>query len=163
MYNDKDMIYYTYSPSPAGMLLLVGDGTALTGLHFVDQATPPTIEPDWAEDARRFAKIVAELQAYFAGKLNTFTATLRFEGTAFQKSVWQELLRVPYGSHVSYKELAARIGKPAAVRAVGTALGKNPICILGPCHRVIASDGTLGGYASGLKTKQFLLELEQAI
>lgn len=98
---------------------------------------------------------------YFNGKRETFDLPLSFNGTSFQTKVWNELQKIPYGKTVSYMELAYKIGAPKAVRAVGTAVGRNPICILIPCHRVLASDGTMGGYVAGVQCKEQLLELER--
>src|SRR6185436_13964751 len=106
---------------------------------------------DWAE---------RELGEYLRGERQTFTVPLRPQGTPFQESVWNALLAIPYGAQRSYADIARVIGSPKAVRAVGTANGRNPIAIIVPCHRVIASDGTLGGYGGGLPAKEWLLKLE---
>ena len=98
---------------------------------------------------------------YLEGKRRTFDLVLDFAGTPFQESVWRALRDIPFGATVSYKTLAAAIRNPKAVRAVGSANGKNPLCIIIPCHRVIAADGTIGGYAGGIAIKQKLLALEQ--
>ena len=109
------------------------------------------------EEARR------QLDEYFAGQRREFTVPLLFTGTDFQKSVWEELLNIPYGAAISYGEMARRIGKPRSVRALANANGANSISIFAPCHRVIGSDGTLTGYGGGLDAKRFLLELERTI
>ena len=106
-------------------------------------------------------KLANELNAYFAGTLQTFTVPLVYPGTAFQKRVWDELLRIPYGQTRSYEELAAIVGQPRSQRSVGRANGQNRIAIVIPCHRVVRKDGHLGGYGGGLRRKQFLLELEK--
>ncbi len=155
------MTYYSYYQSPLGQLLLTVTDQALTGLYFTDQKGRPSIEPEWQEDDSRFTEIGSQLDQYFAGNRESFDLTTDFSGTQFQKSVWSNLLTIPFGKTTSYKAIAEKIGKPKAVRAVGTAIGHNPICIIGPCHRVIASDGTLGGYSGGLPKKEFLLELER--
>ena len=103
-----------------------------------------------------------ELTNYFLGKAKHFKVKLDLQGTEFQKLVWSELSKIPYGQTISYKELAQKIKKPLAVRAVGSANGKNPLCIIVPCHRVIASSGAIGGYSGGLKMKRTLLALEKA-
>lgn len=103
-----------------------------------------------------------ELAEYFAGKRRNFKLKLAPQGTEFQQRVWAQLKKIPYGKTVSYQELARAVGKPRAVRAVASACGANPIAIVIPCHRVIRSDGSLGGYASGVKVKQALLEFEAA-
>jgi O-6-methylguanine DNA methyltransferase len=104
--------------------------------------------------------VVSQLSEYFSGKRRDFTLDLAPKGTPFQLAVWNELLRIPYGSTISYAELARRIGKPSAVRAVGAANGANPIPVIIPCHRVIGANGTLTGYGGGLERKQWLLALE---
>lgn len=104
--------------------------------------------------------LTRELSEYFAGKRRGFTFELAPKGTPFQLAVWNELLRIPYGSTISYAELARRIGRPSAVRAVGAANGANPIPVIIPCHRVIGANGTLTGYGGGLERKQWLLALE---
>src|SRR5690606_32152543 len=102
-----------------------------------------------------------QLDAYFRGTLRTFDLPLAPQGTPFQQTVWEALRHIPYGQTVSYGELARRVGRPAAVRAVGLANGSNPIAIVIPCHRVIGANGTLTGYGGGLPTKQALLALER--
>jgi O-6-methylguanine DNA methyltransferase len=106
------------------------------------------------------AQAIAQILEYLRGKRKTFTVPMDPEGTAFQQAVWRETLRIPYGQTISYAELARRIGRPGATRAVGQALGANPLPILIPCHRVVASDGSLGGYTGGLSLKRWLLLLE---
>ncbi len=105
--------------------------------------------------------VYSELVKYFNGELKEFNLPIKLEGTAFQKNVWNKLMEIPYGQTTNYKEIAVKIENQKAVRAVGTANGNNPIWIVIPCHRVIASDGTLAGYAGGLEMKKFLLDLEK--
>jgi methylated-DNA-[protein]-cysteine S-methyltransferase len=150
--------------SPIGTLLLTGDGHALTGLYMVDgdrhsaqveKGLTPSLEP--------FREVAAQLEAYFAGELKEFTVPLAPSGTAFQLEVWTELTNIPYGSTVSYGDIARALGKrPVAARAVGLANGANPISVIVPCHRVIGSDGSLTGYGGGLERKELLLRLEGA-
>ncbi len=104
---------------------------------------------------------VRQLDEYFSGKRSSFTIPLLFCGTAFQTSVWNELLNVPYGTSISYGELARRLGRPSAIRAVANASGANAISIFAPCHRIIGSDNSLTGYAGGLDAKHYLLQLEK--
>ena len=106
------------------------------------------------------ARVADQLTEYFSGKRQTFELELAPRGTPFQLAVWNALLAIPYGDTISYAELARRIGKPAAVRAVGAANGANPIPVIIPCHRVIGSNGTLTGYGGGIERKQWLLALE---
>ena len=112
--------------------------------------------------AKVLAMAAEQLNEYFQGKRIQFDIPLDVPGTPFQKAVWQELLRIPYGKTLSYSEVARRIGRDKAVRAVGTANGRNPISIIVPCHRVISSDGSLGGYSGGLDIKAKLLDLERS-
>jgi methylated-DNA-[protein]-cysteine S-methyltransferase len=142
--------------SPLGELLLVGDGRALTRLEM-----PPWEVPAGAEqDPEAFAEVEAQLGAYFAGELTEFDLPLAPAGSGFQLAVWAALLRIPYGETASYGEIANEVGRPDAVRAVGTTNGRNPIAVIVPCHRVIGADGSLVGYGGGLPRKRLLLELE---
>lgn len=119
-----------------------------------------TLQDGWTGHLRQ---LNWELDEYFAGKRKKFTVPVVAPGTAFEEAVWQNLLEIPYGSTISYTELAVRVGKPSATRAVGSANGRNRIAIVIPCHRVINSTGELGGYGGGLWRKQHLLELEGAL
>ncbi|MFQ6015532.1 MAG: methylated-DNA--[protein]-cysteine S-methyltransferase [Anaerolineae bacterium] len=112
------------------------------------------------EDESKNGLASEQLKDYLAGGRREFALSVDLRGTAFQKAVWGELMRIPYGVTVSYKEVAERIGKPAAIRAVGSANGANPIPIVIPCHRVVGSDGSLTGYSAGLEIKKALLRLE---
>jgi methylated-DNA-[protein]-cysteine S-methyltransferase len=105
-------------------------------------------------------RVIAQLDEYFAGTRRTFDIALGMQGTEFQLAVWNELLRIPFGETISYAELARRIGRPAAVRAVGAANGANPIPVIVPCHRVIGTNGSLTGYGGGIQRKQWLLAHE---
>ena len=120
------------------------------------------VEPagDWRRTEEPFRDAVSQLDAYFAGERREFDLALAPEGTSFQRLVWSALTRIPYGETVSYAELARRLGRPFATRAVGAANGRNPIPIIIPCHRVIGSDGSLTGYGGGLTIKRRLLDLE---
>ncbi len=115
-----------------------------------------------AQDDRRLAPYASELAAYFRGELQRFTLPFDLHGTPFQQDVWQALCSIPFGQTRSYSDIAETIGKPAAVRAVGTAIGANPLLITIPCHRVIGKNGALTGYRGGLEMKMRLLELEHA-
>lgn len=120
----------------------------------------PAPEPAWHRDEGPFAQVCEQLTEYFAGNLQEFDVRLAPAGTEFQKKVWQELCRIPFGASISYGELAQRIGQPKASRAVGAANGQNPISIIVPCHRVIGANGTLTGYGGGIERKKWLLEHE---
>lgn len=159
------MTYYTTMDSPIGPLLLTSDGAALTGVYMTDHEHVPEIGRDWVEDATAapLPEAIRQLTAYFAGKLTEFDLPLAPAGTAFQKQVWQELGRIPFGITASYGEIAERIGNPKGVRAVGLANGRNPILIIVPCHRVIGANGKLVGYGGGLPRKEWLLAHELGI
>lgn len=147
---------YSYR-SPLGPLRLVGDEDGLTHLLITGQPAP---EGAIQDETPLLRQAVKELAEYFAGTRREFAVPLRPQGTPFQQKVWAALLTIPYGQTVSYIDVAKMIGKPSASRAVGGANGKNPLPILIPCHRVVAADGSLGGYSLGLDMKRRLLELE---
>ncbi|MFI9153986.1 methylated-DNA--[protein]-cysteine S-methyltransferase [Streptomyces sp. NPDC053367] len=154
--------HWTRLDSPLGPVLLTAgpDGT-LTSLSLPEQKGGRSVREGWRHDPELFREAEEQLAAYFAGDLKEFRLPMRGEGTAFRERVWQALDSVPYGSTVTYGEIAARIGASrAAVRAVGTAVGANPLLVLRPCHRVIGADGSLTGYAAGLDRKRHLLTLE---
>ena len=148
--------------SPIGELLLLGDGSALHGLYMQEAPKPMALEPEWRADPGAFADVRRQLAEYFGGDRTAFDLPLAVAGTPFQREVWQGLRDIRYGETVSYGELARRIGRPSAVRAVGLANGRNPIAVIVPCHRVIGSDGSLTGYGGGLEAKRRLLELERS-
>jgi methylated-DNA-[protein]-cysteine S-methyltransferase len=152
---------YCYVESPIGRLLLTSDGTALTGLYMEPSRELRSID-GWVEDVTvaPLSAAVRQLTEYFAGTRREFDLPLRLQGTTFQTRVWRELTEIPYGQTWSYGELAKRINKPGASRAVGLANGRNPISILVPCHRVIGADGSLTGYGGGLERKRWLLAHE---
>lgn len=156
-------LYYTITPSPVGEILLVGTPKGLSGLYLATVTKPHKIPATAVRNDQHFAKIATQLEEYFAGKRTVFAVEFDLVGSEFQQTVWKELFRIPFGKVISYKELAARIGKPTACRAVGNANGKNPVSIIIPCHRVIASDGSLGGYGWGLDYKERLLQLEKVV
>lgn len=158
------MILHARIPSPIGPLLLAADDAALHGIWFCSSRHPQPPQSELREgDNAMLREVRAQLDAYFAGRLRDFDLPLQPDGTAFQREVWAMLARIAYGQTWSYGQLARRIGKPAAVRAVGAANGRNPIPIVLPCHRVIGSDGSLTGFGGGLPAKQFLLRLEGAL
>ncbi|MFE3326041.1 methylated-DNA--[protein]-cysteine S-methyltransferase [Streptomyces sp. NPDC059176] len=166
------MTVYTTVDSPLGDLLLVGEetptaagGTALVSLSLPGQKGAAEIQGGWRFAPEAFEEIARQLGAYFAGQLTAFSiACARGAGTEFQRRVWRTLEEIPYGETVTYGEVAAHVGSPGpGVRAVGTAIGRNPLLVVRPCHRVIGADGTLRGYAGGLKNKELLLGLEGAL
>ena len=158
-------MYFTWIDSPLGRLLLTADGRSLTGLYLDGQKHFPTFTPEWQEAAHLapFLQTQAQLAAYFNHERQSFDLPLAPVGTAFQQQVWQQLRHIPWGQTISYGTLAARVGLPNAARAVGAANGRNPLSIIVPCHRVIAANGKLTGYAGGLDRKHWLLRHEGAI
>ncbi len=154
---------YLKLSSPVGIITIASDAKAITHLHIEGDRYFTSIPSDWMEDSDDpiLKKAKEELLEYFEGKRNTFSFPVTFAGTPFQESVWNALREIPAGKTVSYTFLAEKIGKPKAVRAVGSAVGRNPICIIVPCHRVLASNGTFGGYVAGIQCKEFLLGLEK--
>ena len=143
--------------SPVGELVLVGDETALRGLHFPNHRALPA---DLREARAPFADALEQLEQYFAGERRDFDLNLELAGPAFHQRVWEALTTIPYGETRSYGEIAAQVGDPGAARAVGFANGRNPIAIVVPCHRVIGTNGSLTGYGGGLPRKRHLLDLE---
>lgn len=157
-------VTYTYLDSPIGRLLIAGDESAVRRVYFPRHGKAARPEAGWAESARGpAAKAVRQLGEYFAGRRIDFDFPVVLEGTVFQRAVWEQLREIPYAQTISYGELARRVGNPKAARAVGSANGANLLPIVIPCHRVIAGDGTLGGFGGGLAVKQALLDLEQRV
>ena len=157
------MTRYTQMNSPLGTLLLTAEDGALTGVHFPGQKHDRPPQPHWqrADDEPVLAGARVQLDEYFAGRRTAFDLPLAPRGTPFQKSVWRALLAVPFGATSTYGAIAAAIRRPKAVRAVGAAIGANPIGIVVPCHRIVGADGSLTGYAGGLDRKARLLALER--
>ena len=153
-------MYYCYLDTPIGDLLLAGDDDGLALVGFPEGSMRREPEGDWIYNEGPFKEARAQLTAYFAGKRKSFDLKLRPTGTEFQLQVLEELQKIPYGTTVSYSDIARRIGRPRAVRAVGAANGRNPIPIIIPCHRVIGARGDLTGFGGGLPTKEALLRLE---
>jgi len=147
--------------SPIGPLTLMARDGRLTHLVMEDQAHAVAPPPGSRRDDDVFAEVASQLDEYFAGQRTSFDVPMTLEGTDFQRRVWAELCAIPYGETISYGELARRVGSPKASRAVGSANGRNPVAVIVPCHRVIAADGSLGGYGGGLDRKVHLLGLEQ--
>ena len=142
--------------TPIGSMIAIADNCSLTNLDFIDE----DIEVE-NSDFSLLMQLEIELNEYFAKKRKNFTIPLSPDGTSFQKAVWETLSAIPYASKISYAAEAEIFGNSKAVRAVANANGKNPISILIPCHRVISSNGTIGGYSGGLWRKEFLLSLEE--
>jgi len=158
------MTTWTRIDSPVGPLLLAADEQGLRLIEFHAARHPATRGTDWREgDNEVLAMTRTQLSEYFTGERRSFQLPLAPRGTGFQRSVWNALADIPYGETRSYAQLAAGIGKPNAMRAVGAANGRNPLPIVLPCHRVIGADGSLTGFGGGLPTKHFLLTLEGAL
>ena len=151
---------YTLMPSPVGTLLLAGQGNALALIRFGADDPAQGPDPAWVRGDDAFAAAKAQLAEYFDGRRRHFDLPLRPTGTPFQLAVLEALQTIPYGETKSYAAIAAQIGRPRAVRAVGAANGRNPLPIVIPCHRVIGSDGSLTGFGGGLAAKRHLLALE---
>ena len=152
---------HTIADSPIGPLTLVSTDGILSGLYMDRQRYRPPAETFGEPDDAPFGQVMDQLAEYFAGKRSEFSVPVSLSGTEYQRTVWTALQDIRYGETVSYGELAERIGRPAASRAVGLANGKNPISIIVPCHRVVGSTGDLTGYGGGLDRKQYLLDFEQ--
>jgi len=157
-------VRYDTLATPVGPLLLAADDDGLLLVEFHQSRHPATRGEAWQpgdnpilREARR------QLQEYFAGTRREFDLPLSPRGTEFQREVWHALATIPYGETISYAQLASRVGRPGASRAVGAANGRNPLPIVLPCHRVIGADGSLTGFGGGLPTKQFLLRMEGAL
>lgn len=153
-------IYYSYCETPLGDLCIQGDGRCVTGIYMPAHKGWRGPDTAWQQSDAPFGEVREQLAEYFAGHRRRFDVPLRLTGTPFQQRVWQELHSIPYGCTITYAELAERVGKPTASRAVGHANGRNPISILVPCHRVIGASGKLTGYAGGVARKQWLLNWE---
>jgi methylated-DNA-[protein]-cysteine S-methyltransferase len=156
-----DRTYDLALKSPIGTLVLRGDDRALLQLFL--PANRPRPRRSSGRVPAPLAEAARQLDDYFAGTRRTFSLDFELDGTEFQRRVWLGLADIPYGETVSYGELARSVGHPNAYRAVGSANGANPLAIILPCHRVIAGNGTLGGYGGGLPTKQTLLDFERAV
>jgi methylated-DNA-[protein]-cysteine S-methyltransferase len=153
---------YDEIDSPVGPLLVASDEAGLRLIHFQSGPEPRRPDPAWRRDGSAFRVLARQLAEYFARERRVFDLTLAPEGTPFQLATWRALGTIPYGSTISYAELARRVGRPAASRAVGAANGANPLPIVVPCHRVIGKNGSLTGFGGGLPAKRALLELEGA-
>ena len=158
-------IVRTHYTSPMGGMIVAATDKGLAGVWFEGQKHLPGFDAWPVNDQHPMLRTaVQQLGEYFAGKRTQFDLPLDLQGgTQFQQSVWQALLRIPAGGTTSYGDISERIGKPAAVRAVGAAVGRNPVSIVVPCHRVLGRDGSLTGYAGGLERKSALLQLEGAL
>ncbi len=151
---------YRCIDSPVGKLWIAWSKAGLVSLGFEGQPRGAQVDPDWVHDAQLSCPAIDQVREYFGGTRKVFDLPLAAEGTDFQQRVWKELAKIPFGETVSYGELAKRIDKPTASRAVGAANGQNRIAIVLPCHRVVGSTGKLTGFAGGLDKKEKLLRFE---
>jgi len=159
------MIRYARFMTPLGTVIATAAGGALTAIHFVDERHAPKVERDWVEDpgTAPLDECARQIRDYLDGTRKRFDLPLAPEGSEFQRRVWIEIARIPYGKTISYAELAERAGAPGSARAAGAATGRNPLAMVVPCHRVVGSDGSLTGYAGGIERKARLLEIEGAL
>lgn len=160
--------YFTVLPSPIGELLVVGTDDpsaqfAITGLFMTGQRYEPMLHPEWVRDPNRFADAEKQVEAYFGGDLADFDLPLAARGSEFQRSVWTALRDIPLGATRAYGQIAQQVADKSKTRAVAAAIGRNPIGIVVPCHRVIGADGSLTGYAGGLDRKRWLLDHEARV
>lgn len=151
--------------TPVGDLFLVASEKGLKSVQLSQDSNLKLLRSldTTSQNALVLKEAIQQLQEYFEGQRTKFNLNFDIEGTSFQKSVWKELSRIPFGAVCSYQDIAKKIRNPNAVRAVGSANGKNPLCIIVPCHRVITSDNRLGGYSGGLEVKLKLLKLENSL
>ena len=157
-------VRHAHVDSPVGPLLLAAGDDGLRLIEFESPRHPASIGADWQPGRNAIIDATEQqLREYFAGARRGFDLPLAPQGTDFQRNVWWQLAEIPYGETISYAQLAMRVGKPSATRAVGAANGRNPLPIVLPCHRVIGANGSLTGFGGGLPTKQFLLHLEGAL
>lgn len=156
-------MYYGTKETVLGTFLIVGDDKGISQVNCQTGKKAVEIKEEWIYDFGKIKNVADQIEAYTLGKLRKFDVPIAPEGTDFQITVWEELLKIPYGETASYIDIAKAIGKPKAARAVGKANSKNPIQIIIPCHRIIGSNKTLIGYAGGLKMKKRLLQLERGV
>ena len=162
MSTPDESVFYGWLDSPIGRLLVAGDDERLHLISFPSGGRTRRPTAAWQRRDELFAEAFGQLRAYFAGERTRFDLPLELAGTAFQNAVWSALREIPYGETVSYGELAKRIGRPTASRAVGAANGANPLPIVVPCHRVIGASGSLTGFGGGIEAKRYLLDHERS-
>jgi methylated-DNA-[protein]-cysteine S-methyltransferase len=158
-----ERLYMTKHQTPVGELTLIGSDRGLREIHWPNRNGTNTMLAAHGEDHPLLKETVRQLDEYFAGRRTSFDIPLDLRGTPFQLAAWRALAEIPFGETRSYGQQAAMIGSPRAVRAVGSANGANPVCIVLPCHRVVGADGSLTGFGGGLGTKRWLLDHEARI
>ena len=156
------MTFYSILKTSLGDLMLVANKTELLGIYFPKRRHVPATRKSWTLDPRNavLRQAAKQIKEYLGGNRSSFSLPLGSAGTDFQKRIWEQIARIPFGKTISYSELAKRAGTPKAIRAAGAATGRNPLCIIVPCHRVLGKHNSIGGYAGGLKRKRHLLALE---
>lgn len=157
----NDIIWFTETSSPLGKMILTATDRGLCGVYFEGQRYIPTNCSTWQRNENPFMTATTWLQEYFSGEDPIYPGALDLRGTEFQKRVWRALQAIAFGSSATYQQIATAIGRSTAARAVGAAIGRNPISLIIPCHRVVGSQGGLTGYAGGLERKEYLLHLER--
>ena len=156
------MRYRTEIGSPLGQLRLFCEDEALVGLYFEEHSPAPR-DDSGKSDARPFRETIQQLESFFAGERTEFDLRVEFAGTTFQKEVWSALRSIPFGETTTYGKIASKSGRASAVRAVGAAVGRNPLSVIVPCHRVLGANGTLTGFAGGVERKRWLLDHEKSV
>lgn len=152
---------HTIIDSPLGELTVVAEDRVLTGLYFPNHWYRPDRGRFGTRDDQGFDEVAHQLKEYFAWQRTEFDLPMRAGGSEFQRDAWAQVARIPYGETTTYGDIATALNVPSQAREVGAAIGRNPLCVLVPCHRVVGKNGKLTGYAGGLKRKQFLLGLEE--
>ncbi|MFO7914139.1 MAG: methylated-DNA--[protein]-cysteine S-methyltransferase [Candidatus Krumholzibacteriales bacterium] len=152
---------YGFIETDIGIIRVTAGPGGVSGVHFMDEMLDPDVMKKDGTEEINLSECLRQLQEYFGGERTEFDLKLQPEGTAFQREVWNELLKIPYAGTVSYGYIAEKLGRPGAARAVGRANSVNPIAVIIPCHRVIGADGSLTGYAAGLDRKRYLLQMEK--
>lgn len=161
--HSSETIYYDFIETKLGLVIIAKQDKSLCNVTFQDGKKLNPLPGNWVRSREKLAEATRQMKEYFSGQRYQFDFPLAPAGTEFQQKVWKVLTEIPYGKTITYGELAKRVGKPQASRAVGNANGRNPIVIIQPCHRVVAANGKLGGFSSGLHRKEYLLGLERRI
>ncbi len=161
--HSNETLHYDFIETDLGLVIIAANDEGLCYVSF--QNGPKLIAPPegWVQSPKKLTEVTRQMKEYFSGERQQFDLPLAPSGTEFQQKVWKVLTEIPYGQTITYGELAKRIKQPQASRAVGNANGRNPIVIIQPCHRVVAANGKLGGFSSGLHRKEYLLGLERRV
>ena len=160
--NDAAVLHFDRLETPIGDLIMAAEDDGLEYVSF-QNSTIDKLTGQWIYSPAYMAQYTTQVKEYLAGERKAFTLKLKPHGTSFQQKVWQALTEIPFGTTITYGELAEMVGNPGASRAVGNANGRNPIVIIQPCHRVVAAEAKLGGFSAGIYRKRFLLGLEKGV